>query len=324
MTQPITITDTEITIRAQYFSTKDNSCINKEILQDVLSNHYTDQKIIIEAHDGEHIRASGFLGLMAEFSMIFRIPVDSITVETHDHGLASPFEFKHLPLGLFLSAGKYIPEIVPDLDHARFVGLSVGRFTLARLRLAYELDQAFPDDNYMIFQGRTWIDGEPFKQLYQKEIDWFNNKTFAPSTVKASPVGAVGFDESYRTYPEIWNQYQIEAVIETDPVSDFWFTEKTARCLATGKPFVLVNGFKSLEKLRSMGFYTYSFEIDESYDEQPTPTCRINAIVKSLKELYNRPDKDKRIKQMYDVAQKNIAIYQQYVKDQEYNVQPKI
>lgn len=316
MNQPITVTDNEIRIRAQYFSTKDNSCVNKEILQDVLSNHYRGQPVVIEAHDGEHIRASGFLGLMAEFSMIFKMPMNSITVETHDIGLTSPFEFKHLPLGLFLGANKYIPDFERNLEGAKFIGLAVGRFTPVRLRLAYELDRAFPNDTYMIFQGRPWSDMNPFKEMYQTEMDWFINKQFDYDIKTNSPLGAVGFDDAYRNYPNIWNQYQIEAVIETDPVSDFWFTEKTAKCLATGKPFVLVNGFNSLEQLRSMGFFTYGAVLDESYDREPTPTCRINAIVKSLKELYNSPDRDKRIQQMYSIAQKNIDIYQQYVKDQ--------
>lgn len=320
MKQPITITDKEICIQAQYFSTKDNSCVNKEILQDVLSNNYRGQIIQIEAHDGEHIRASGFLAIMAEFSMIFKIPLDRIMVETHDTGLDSPFEFKHLPLGLFLGANKYIPEFKKDTTDAKFIGLAVGRFTPVRLRLAYELDQAFPGDTYMIFQGRYWSEEKTFKDLYQKELEWFKNKKFDQDIVSVSHIGAVGFDDAYRNYPNIWNQYQIEAVIETDPVSDFWFTEKTAKCLATGKPFVLINGYKSLEKLRSMGFFTYGIGINESYDEEPTPTCRINAVVKSLKELYNSPDKEQKIQQMYRIAEKNISIYQQYVRDQGHDV----
>jgi hypothetical protein len=320
MSQPITVTDAEIRIQAQHFSTKDNSCINKEILQDILSNQYTGQHVVIEAHDGEHIRASGFLALMAEFSMIFKIPLPSILVETHDTGLESPFEFKYLPLGLFLGANKYISKFEHNLDAAKFVGTAIGRFTTVRLRLAYELDQAFPDDTYIIFQGRPRENITLFEDLYQKEMYWFTNKQFDLDVKTTSPIGAVGFDDAYRNYPNIWNQYQIEAVAETDPVSNFWFTEKTAKCLATGKPFVLVNGFKSLEKLRSMGFFTYDSVIDESYDEEPTPTCRINAIVQSLKELYNSTDKDKRIQQMYKVAQKNIDIYRQYVKDQGHDV----
>jgi len=315
--QAVTVTDNQITIRSQYFVTKDNSCINKEYLEDILSNHYHGQSILIEAHDGENIQASGFLGLITGFSMIFQIPLDSIQIETHDTTIRLPFNARHLALGLFLGANKYIPKFERNFVDTKFVGCVIGRFTPARLRLAYELDQAFPNDNYMIFQGRPWSDLNPFKELYSKEMDWFTNKQFDYDIKTTSPVGAVGFDEAYRNYPNIWGRYLIEAVIETDPVSDYWFTEKTAKCLATGKPFVLINGFKSLEQLRSKGFLTYNDSIDESYDSEPTPTRRIHAVVKSLKELYNSVDRDERIRQMYETAVKNQAIYQQYVKEQE-------
>lgn len=318
--QAIEVTKDKILIRSQYFNTKDNSCVNKEWLQDVLSNYYTDQQIIIEATDGEHIRASGFLGLMAEFSMIFRIPMSEVLVRTHDTSLTSPFEFEYLPLGLFLGADKFIPEFDKNLKDAKFVGCAIGRFTPVRLRLAYELDQAFPNDNYMIFQGRPWSDMNPFKDLYQKETEWFTNKQFDHDISTTSPIGSVGYEEAYRNYPNIWNQYQIEVIAETDPVSDFWFTEKTAKCLATGKPFLLVNGFHSLETLKSMGFFTYSTAIDERYDVEATPTQRIHKIVESLKELYNSKDREKRIKKMYDMAEKNIEIYHQYVKKQGHDV----
>jgi hypothetical protein len=317
--QAIEITKNKILIRAQYFSTKDNSCINKEWLQDILSTHYKDQQIVIEATDGEHIRASGFLGLIAEFSMIFKIPLESILVRTHDTTLTSPFEFEYLPLGLFLGAEKFIPEFEKNLEGAKFVGCAIGRFTPARLRLAYELDQAFPDDNFMIFQGRPQ-GTEPFAKLFADELEWFSTHQFDQDIQSKSPVGSIGFDDAYRSYPNIWNRYQIEAVIETDPVSDFWFTEKTAKCLATGKPFVLINGFHSLDRLKAMGFFTYSTAIDESYDLEATPSDRIRKVVKSLKKLYTSADKDKRIKKMYEMAEKNIDIYRRYVKSQGHNV----
>lgn len=324
-TQAITVTDKQITIRTQYFSTKDNSCVNKEWLQDILSNYYQGQTILIEAHDGENILASGFLSLINEFSAIFQIPAESIQIETHDTAIDWPYTVKHLPLGLFLGANKYIPKFERNLADARFVGCVVGRFTPTRLRLAYELDRAFPDNNYMIFQGRYHHNSQPFRELFKEELEWFESHKFEQDIVSPSPIGAVGFEKSYSNYPNIWNQYLIEAVIETDPVSNFWFTEKTARCLATGKPFVLINGFRSLEKLRAKGFFTYGASLDESYDHELTPALRIKAVVKSLKELYNSADRDEKIKQMYKIAERNQDIYQQYVKEQETtNVQSKI
>ena len=318
--QAVTVLNDRITIRSQYFSLKDNTCTNKEWLQDILSKHYQGQSVYVEARDGENIRASGFLGLLDEFSIIFKIPPEQIFVETHDTNLESPFEFTHLPLGLFLGANKYIPAFERNLEEAKFIGCAIGRFTPTRLRLAYELDLAFPKDNFMIFQGRNCNIDSAFAELYRNEIDWFSQKKFDLDIVTNSPIGAVGFDSAYSNYPNIWNCYQIEVVIETDPVSDFWFTEKTAKCLATGKPFVLVNGYRSLQKLKDMGFETFQTEIDESYDESYTPTQRIDAIVNSLKELYTNKHRQDTIKQMYDIAQLNQEHYKTYVTSQGHNV----
>ena len=125
-------------------------------------------------------------------------------------------------------------------------------------------------------------------------------------------MGAVGFDDSYRNYPNIWNQYQIEVVSETDSVSDFWFTEKTANCLATGKPFALVSGQYSLHRLRNMGFTTFESVLDESYDTEPTPYKRITRLTDALNELYNSPDRSDRIQELYRLAKQNISLYWQY------------
>ena len=124
-----------------------------------------------------------------------------------------------------------------------------------------------------------------------------------------SPTGTIGWGNSYDNYINICNQYQIEIISETDAMSDYWFTEKTARCLAIGKPFVLVSGTNSLSRLHSMGFITFSEIIDETYDTATTPTFRINQIITSLKSLYLNPNKTELVKKMYQIAEKNKAIY---------------
>lgn len=314
--QAITVTDDEIFIRAQYLYRNDNTCAHKDIMADVFSKQYKGQRIRIRANDGENLIASGILTLIYEFTQLLDIEPELVTVETHDTKLDQPFQFEYLPLGLFLGANKFIPEFERQLDNPKFAGLVVGRFSIDRLRLAYELDQAFPNDTYMIFHGRPWSDFKPFRELYQQETDWLVNKQFDSDILATSPVGSVGFDQAYRNYPNIWNRYQIEVVAETDTVSGFWFTEKTAKCLATGKPFVLLNGHRTLERLRDMGFETFGSVIDESYDEKYLPTHRTEAIVNSLKELYNSLDKAEKIAEMYRIAERNQEHYKKYVKDQ--------
>jgi hypothetical protein len=137
-------------------------------------------------------------------------------------------------------------------------------------------------------------------------------KTFDTDLQSPSVSGTIDWVASCKSYPNVWNKYQIEIVSETDALSDFWFTEKTAKCLSTGKPFVLVAGRGSLARLKSMGFYTFSDIIDEEYDNELTPTRRINRLINSLKVLYNDPNKYEKVQNLYQIAQKNIEAYVEY------------
>jgi len=318
--QAVTVTETEIVIIAEYFALKDNTCANKEWLLDIFSTHYTDQLITVNADDGENLTASGFLEFLETICEIFNIDKKSVVINTHNPQLTEPFTFKFKTLAVFISANRMIPAIEKDITQARFVGTIIGRFTPTRMRLAYELDQAFPNDNFTIFQSRHWWYHEPFISLYPKEQAWFANKKFDSDLVSSARSGRIPPDDAFHSYPNCWNQYQIEIVCETDPFGDFWFTEKLAKPLSTGKPFLLVSGLGSLARLREMGIETFSSVIDESYDQAPTPTKRICAIVNSLQMLYNDTTRSEKIAQMYRIAERNQEHYKKYAKSQGHNV----
>ena len=318
--QAVTITDTDIVILAEYFAIKDNTCANKEWLLDILSTHYTNQHITINADDGENLTASGFLEFLETVCKTFNIDKKSVVINTHNPRLREPFTFKIKTLGVFVSANTHIPKFKKDISQAQFVGSIIGRFTPTRMRLAYELDQAFPEDAYLVFQSRYWWHHESFTETYQKEQEWFANRVFNTDLVSTARSGRIPPDDAFQSYPNCWNHYQIEVVCETDPFGDFWFTEKTAKPLATGKPFLLVSGPGSLDRIREMGIETFNSVIDETYDRAPTPTKRIQAIVNSLQMLYNDKNRSEKIVEMYRIAERNQEHYKKYAKSQGHNV----
>ena len=113
-------------------------------------------------------------------------------------------------------------------------------------------------------------------------------------------------------YHKLWSRYHIEIVAETDVFTPCVFTEKTARCLATGKPFVLLAAPKSLEKLREMGFLTFGDIIDESYDQTSLPNQRISSMIQSLQQLNQSDQRSELLQRLYQRAQENIKIYKAY------------
>jgi hypothetical protein len=62
-------------------------------------------------------------------------------------------------------------------------------------------------------------------------------------------------------------------------------TEKTFKPIALGMPFIIVGTQGSLRYLRSYGFKTFGDLWDESYDDEPDDTKRIEKIAQVLKLL---------------------------------------
>jgi hypothetical protein len=314
--QAVTITDSEIVVLSQFFVHKDFSITHKELLLDIFAKNYKDQLVRIKTLDGENIQFSGFVDFIEYVTQVFNIPYNKIILETHNGEYSGNFQHRKLVLGIFVSIRNYIPAGFQSVPQGKkFAGAMLGRFNPTRLRLAYEIDQAFANDNYTVFQPTKETVANyyrNFNSLYTNELDWLSKKTFDVDMLSTHPSGMIDWQNSCQNYLEVQNNYDIEIISETDCFSDFWFTEKTARCLAIGKPFVLLSGQYSLKRLKDLGFYTFDSIINESYDESKSPTDRIQKIVNSLVELKNT----NRIADMYEQAKKNIEIYQEFAKNQ--------
>lgn len=77
----------------------------------------------------------------------------------------------------------------------------------------------------------------------------------------------------------------ITSETEFDSISTPFFSEKTWRPILNLQPFIYVGNYKSLEKLRTMGFKTFSPFIDESYDLIEDRRERFFAIEKEIKKF---------------------------------------
>lgn len=312
--QAVTVTDDQITILGQFFVHKDYSVTGKDLLLDIIARKYSGQRILVRLWDGENFDFSGFELFLKFVCDKNQIPYSKVTIETHSSN--SAFNVEQLKLGIFISVNQYLPKSFnQDRSQARFVGSLLGRYNVSRLRLAYELDQAFPNDNFITFQPNSKFIQDTLKHVssqYQNELEWIKHKQFDRDLISRHHMGMIDWQTACQNYGNIWNQYQIEVISETDAIDNFWFTEKTANCLATGKPFVLVSGQGSLHRLRDMGFQTFDSILDEAYDYAKTPYQRIQELTAALKELYTSSSKDSDIEELYRLASQNIELYQNY------------
>jgi hypothetical protein len=314
--QAVTITPTEIVILGQFFVHKDYSITRKDLLLDILAKGYSGQQIIVRLFDGENTDFSGFEVYVKYLCDNIGIPYKDITFETHSPDLDPDFNLVQLKLGIFISVNQYLPNTFDrSLTNAKFVGTTLGRYNLNRLRLAYELDLAFPGDTFITFQPNKPFLTETLKHFsghYEQELAWLESKTFDVDLTSKHHMGMIDWYDACRSYGNVWNKFQIEVVSETDSIDNFWFTEKTANCLATGKPFVLVSGQGSLQRLRSMGFQTFDTVLDETYDNETNPYNRIKQLTAALEELYNSSSRAEDLQELYRLASQNQELYRNY------------
>lgn len=197
---------------------------------------------------------------------------------------------------LDLAKSYWQDPVVPAVD-ARPFGYFVGRRTIARCVIMYDLWQNFQDQFvFSHMQNRIampWIEppvGINLEQvsdwLYQGEvvrfIRWYN----------ACPITSIDghsvrdhYDPDQNVNKDLLTHYSkfvTELVAESYTLGDTFFpTEKTFRPIMSARPIVVYGPKNFLARLRELGFETYHACWDESYDQLEGP-ARWQAIRKLL------------------------------------------
>lgn len=90
-------------------------------------------------------------------------------------------------------------------------------------------------------------------------------------------------------YPEHYARTEFSVVVETAQPEHF-VSEKTAKCLVFGHPFVILGSQNFLDKLRSWGYQTFDGVIDQSYDKLHVYDSKPQAIATEVEKLCAQPD----------------------------------
>lgn len=114
------------------------------------------------------------------------------------------------------------------------------------------------------------------------------NKTYPNTTLLLNGQ----FISQYISVPIMENSW-ISVVAETIDDNDIFFvTEKTAKPLMAGKPFIMLGGVNYLKHLRNLGFETFAPVIDESYDDVVDYHQRVKMAFRSFKALSEQDPKE--------------------------------
>lgn len=202
-------------------------------------------------------------------------------------------------------------------DDAKLFGAAYGRFTHSRLLMAYFLSTHFADDSFVVFQPeQDFVDFEmaPGGELFRHAVDWAASRT-QHKKLESQFNGCVSSKACLPIYHELFGQYRIEIVIETNTFAQGWFTEKTAKCLAAGKPFLLYGTSGQLQQLRTMGFRTFGDHIDESYDCENDPDIRFDKICAAVTAIHDHAQRTQLLSDLDAIAQWNRQNYNKLVED---------
>jgi len=201
-------------------------------------------------------------------------------------------------------------------------GAYFGRYTLHRMLLAYHLESNHNESSLVVFQpNHKWVEFEtdPLKDYFARQLQWSAERVDTNKNFEGTHNGCVDHNDCLPIYHEIFGRYAIEIVVETSVYDMGWFTEKTTKCLAAGKPFILFGTLGQLQYLQDMGFETFGSVIDESYDQEPNVEKRFDMVCKEIDRIANHANdaRDLIIKKLYQIAARNKNNYRNLV-DQYY------
>ena len=183
-------------------------------------------------------------------------------------------------------------------------GLFIGRRTLARCRIFHDVFSQYRNRSFLSLMKHT----APSPWYLNNFINIESSEPWAPDVDQKQffhwwenpPVDSVDQAEVRDQYRndcntnfsllKFYNQFDIEIVCETYCYGDAFFpTEKTVRPIAAGKPFVAFAPLRFLERLKNLGFKTYSDFWDESYDklEGLARWRAMQTVLESIAQQYN-------------------------------------
>jgi hypothetical protein len=104
--------------------------------------------------------------------------------------------------------------------------------------------------------------------------------------------------ELHPTTDFLYNETLVSVVTETNFYTGFgcevgrFLSEKTFKPIAKCHPFIIASVPNMLEKLRELGYKTFSPYIDESYDLELDDNLRLLKIIKEIERISNMSDKE--------------------------------
>jgi hypothetical protein len=291
----INVTDSEVTIQLTDYIKHDGYVHHLPELYRTLyqlTDVINTRTVRFMSHETEPFRMVAFDRVLEHLALSMAIPKHRLILDTYDHVPRFETPWATVVVRPSTSLTGAVHQIAVDKcvrdPNARLFGGFFGRFTPHRFLMAHFLETEMSQHSVVAFQPKLeWAEYEfeSVKKWFVKELDWLRHREEKNTTIEGGYNGRVDGFNCLPDYHNIFSLYQIEIVIETNVYECGWWTEKTAKCLASGKPFILIGTQTQLVDLRNLGFKTFSPWINESYDLEINPERRFDMIKDEIRRL---------------------------------------
>lgn len=302
-----------------------------------------DQQLMLDLRsEGPCLSSLGVTQCVAEWAKSNGRTLDSIAITRWSNGVESvPYQRiecnKHSHF--FKYSQGYWTDGCDTPDPAQhFFGVFLGRRTLARNIMIYDICNSYNQDLFLLSQMKTQDQSrwpflrsdiicaeklEDWISLVQQDLvfDWINSTNIASidnrSVADQYTVVEQSMFECARSLLSHYCRFNIEIVAESYTMGDCFFpTEKTVRPLMAGKPIVVYGPPGYLDRLRGLGFETYSSCWNEDYDGLEGAE-RWQAMKNTINQLttLHAVEKKAMLRQAHAIAMHNRKILEKQVFD---------
>jgi hypothetical protein len=178
-------------------------------------------------------------------------------------------------------------KLSPQINKSKYFDILLGCRRLHRdIVHQYILDNQMLDKVIMTYYRRWNVDLRETDHIFESE-----GLEFLPESNYTHSVHQVRYHGHKMNLSQVvpfvvYNDSYYSVVAETNAVNEFnFYTEKIVKPILGRRLFVAIAGQGYLQRLRSVGFKTFSDVIDESYDCEPDATQRWQMAMDQVKFL---------------------------------------
>lgn len=293
--------------------------LNPQEVKQILADNTAENTVVLDiSTEGPSLEKLGVVELVKQY----RNPATVFVDHWHNTVEATEFQRVHVPKisHFFWMSQRYRLDSIPLADERFLFGLFIGRITLPRARMLWDIRTKFSQYSLMSLMRHhgqpteavdTWQEWFPVDQT--EFLNWWGLRDIRSLDGHTVAEQYVEGQNTNRDLLSHYGRFDIEVVAETYCRGTTFFpTEKTIRPITALKPMLVYGPRGFLKNLKLLGFQTWDHVWDESYDALEGPE-RWTAIMQVIENL-TKQDRLNLQESAQQVCQHNVGVLDDLIK----------